>query len=75
MPENTEIVDLEERNQDQDRANRSIEIRDSSGYQLIRVRSRRQLRAPDRLGYADILAYALVVMEDGENKPLTYVEL
>ena len=41
MPENTEIVDLEERNQDQDRANRSIEIRDSSGYQLIRVRSRR----------------------------------
>lgn len=46
-----------------------------SSYNLVRDRERRQIRPPQRYGYADIIAYALSVEEeDQENDPINYKE-
>lgn len=43
-----------------------------SEYLLTRDRQRRQIRPPDRFGFADIVHYALVVAENEGDEPLTY---
>lgn len=42
-------------------------------YQLTRDRERRNIRAPQRLGYAYLIAYALSITDDlSEDEPTTY---
>lgn len=45
------------------------------GYQLARDRDRRERRAPQRYGYADLISFALSIAEDfGENEPKNFQE-
>ncbi|KAH9769407.1 Integrase catalytic domain-containing protein [Citrus sinensis] len=44
-------------------------------YQLTRDRQKRQVRAPERLGYADLIAYALLAAQEvDQEEPKTYEE-
>ncbi|KAH9779746.1 hypothetical protein KPL71_007826 [Citrus sinensis] len=45
-------------------------------YQLTRDRQKRQVRAPERLGYADLIAYALTAAHEvDQEEPKTYEEV
>lgn len=60
--------------------NKAAEIQDSQqtnlqSYQLARDRSRRQIKAPVRYGYVDLIAYALMSAEDmPSEEPASYSE-
>ena len=42
---------------------------------LVRDRTKREIRAPQRYGYADLIAYAFLVAEDlGFDEPSSYKE-
>ncbi|KAK9179751.1 hypothetical protein WN943_028956 [Citrus x changshan-huyou] len=44
-------------------------------YQLTRDKQKRQVRAPERLGYADLIAYALTASQEvDQEEPKTYEE-
>ncbi|KAH9752684.1 hypothetical protein KPL71_014795 [Citrus sinensis] len=44
-------------------------------YQLTRDRQKRQIKAPERLGYADLIAYALTAAQEvDQEEPKTYEE-
>ena len=47
---------------------------DLSNYQLARDRTRREIRIPARFDEADIIAYALNIVEKSEAEPKTYQE-
>lgn len=60
--------------------NKAAEIQDSQqtnlqSYQLARDQSRRQIKAPVRYGYVDLIAYALMSAEDMPiEEPASYSE-
>ena len=43
-------------------------------YQLTRDRQKRQVRAPERLGYADLIAYALTAAQEVDQEELKFYE-
>ncbi|KAH9801551.1 hypothetical protein KPL71_001080 [Citrus sinensis] len=50
--------------EDQDIESPTLQQTDLQDYQLARDRERRQIRAPDRLGYADLIAFVLVSADE-----------
>ncbi|XP_062085979.1 uncharacterized protein LOC133792086 [Humulus lupulus] len=54
---------------------RGQEIQYLHDYRLVRDRVRREIKPPERFGYADLIAYALNVAEEEiEQEPLSYKE-
>ena len=43
-------------------------------YQFTRDRQKRQVRAPERLGYADLIAYALTAAQEVDQEELKFYE-
>ncbi|KAH9750670.1 hypothetical protein KPL71_013960 [Citrus sinensis] len=61
--------------EDQDTESPTLQQTDLQDYQLARDRERRQTRAPDRLGYADLIAFALVSADEiAIEEPGSYSE-
>ncbi|KAH9658263.1 Integrase catalytic domain-containing protein [Citrus sinensis] len=61
--------------EDQDTESPTLQQTDLQDYQLARDRERRQTRAPDRLSYADLIAFALVSADEiAIEEPESYFE-
>ncbi|KAH9679843.1 hypothetical protein KPL71_026299 [Citrus sinensis] len=61
--------------EDQDTESPTLQQTDLQDYQLARDRERRQTKAPDRLGYADLIAFALVSADEiAIEEPGSYSE-
>ena len=76
--ENQEQETVENQEQDalEDRQQEVVETQeeDLSNYQLARDRTRTEIRIPARFDEADIIAYALNIVEKSEAEPKTYQE-